>query len=309
MKPSESMWESLSIASLNTYDLNGLDMNMRDAQLAVKQEIMCDFEEVNSLNTLAYRFEHFKIPNTSLDDYKDRYYSLSSDKGFLCGVRHYGGDKDLPFLMITPNFLIEVQFKVYELYKLVETDFAKFKPLQISYWTSKIIDADQIGNVYMVAKADYILETPPWGQEKAISFIDITDDKYYVWYLQLYQEEAKLRPELSKSVQANDIETMNESLKQNLLKYICIDNKKVGLIAAVNSNFLGHQGLYFNEIVLTKDYRNKGLAKAVQRLFIKDYTNKDDYIWGTINSENFSSLLTARSNARVAIRFECFTNI
>ena len=64
------------------------------------------------------------------------------------------------------------------------------------------------------------------------------------------------------------------------------------LIAGQKSNFLGHRGVYFNAIFLCKDFRRKGLAKAAQRKFVKEFTRDNDFILGG-----------------APIRFECLVSL
>ena len=102
---------------------------------------------------------------------------------------------------------------------------------------------------------------------------------------------------------------MEESRELGLLYYGVINNENVGLIAADKTNFLSHSGVYFNEIMLTTDWKGKGLAKVLQQKFIKEHVCQLDFVWGTIDWNNKPSLKTALSNNREAIRFESFIDI
>jgi len=86
---------------------------------------------------------------------------------------------------------------------------------------------------------------------------------------------------------------------------VYMKGKKIGLIAEERSPFLGHSGVYFHEIFISKKWKGKGLAKAIQRKFVND----DDFIWGTIDAQNLPSYKTALVNKRRPIRFECFLKI
>ncbi len=102
---------------------------------------------------------------------------------------------------------------------------------------------------------------------------------------------------------------MSESLDQGLLFFAKINQEKVGLIAGIKSELLGHSGMYFNEIFISKEFRGKGLAKSIQRKFINDNAKPKDIIWGTIDYQNKCSYRTAASNERTPIRFECFLSL
>jgi hypothetical protein len=113
-------------------------------------------------------------------------------------------------------------------------------------------------------------------------------------------------PDLKWKVTLNSKETMNESFEQGLLFFAKINNEKIGLIAAIRENFLGRPGIYFNEIFISKKWREKGLAKIVQRQFLEEVCCDNEVIWGTIDAANSPSYRTALSNGRIPIRYESF---
>lgn len=154
-----------------------------------------------------------------------------------------GGDIDLPFISLKPNFKVSSQEQALMIYERIRSEFESFKP------------------------------------------------------------------RLKKRVTVNSIESMRESIDQGLLYEAHLDGQRVGLIAGERSSFLGHPGIYFQEIFISKDFKGIGLAKALQRKFVRESSNDGEYIWGTIDSLNLPSYRTAIGNGRIPIRYECFLKI
>ena len=114
---------------------------------------------------------------------------------------------------------------------------------------------------------------------------------------------------LKDKVTINSKKVMQDSIEDGLLKSVLLNGKRIGLIAAKISKFLGYNGMYFNEIFIDKNFKGKGLAKAIQRKFIQEFSRSNEFIWGTIDSQNLPSFKTALANGRKPIRFECFVPI
>jgi hypothetical protein len=161
----------------------------------------------------------------------------------------------------------------------------------------------------MVSTSEQIKNIKNWHFENEICFLKIKDDSYYDWYKKGYNEFHYSNPLLKTKVTVNSIDSMRDVLNQGLLFYIELSGERIGLIAAERSKFLGRDGLYFHEIFLSKEYKGKGLAKAVQRKFISNFAVGNEFIWGTIDSSNLPSYKTANSNGRIAVRFECFIDL
>ena len=161
----------------------------------------------------------------------------------------------------------------------------------------------------MVASFDKINSSSSWENSSRVELKKISDDNYYEWYFQGYEEFHIERPELKEMVQVNSKEVMNESLEQGLLYYALIGNEKVGLISGVKSEFLGHSGLYFYEILVRKKWKGKSLAKTIQQKMIKQAGSFSEFVWGTIDYRNQPSFRTALSNGRMPIRYENFIEV
>ena len=136
-----------------------------------------------------------------------------------------------------------------------------FKPISFCIHTKQQISEDVTGNVFLVASAKNYLSRLPWKNEYNLALTKVSDDSYYDWYKKHYDEFHQGQIDFKNSVPLNSKEIMEESRELGLLYYGVINNENVGFIAADKTKFLGHSGIYFNEIMLTRDWKGKGLAK------------------------------------------------
>tara|TARA_R110002072_G_scaffold534_2_gene3605 strand:+ start:139311 stop:140258 length:948 start_codon:yes stop_codon:yes gene_type:complete len=300
---------SFAEAAFNTFDTSKLSIDPQVAMEELKEDIVSELEDLNSEQTKKARLDHFQVEGTSPDDYSERLLDLDNNRKVIYGIRHKGGNKEIPFIQFTPNFKINSKSEVLEIYEQIKTEFKVFNPLYVSLFSREKVDADLFGSVYMVSTAEKFKELAPWKEEAQVKIELITNDSYYDWYKSGYDQFHADYPQLKNKVTVNSKELMRESLDEGLLKLFTIDGEKVGLIGAEKSKFLGHDGLYFNEIYIEKNWKGKGLAKAMQRIFVASSTKGHELIWGTINDSNIPSYKTAYSNGRRAVRFECFFSL
>lgn len=298
---------SFAQGELNTFDLSNIEL---DTNLALKElgdEIVSEWNELNSIEVMESRSKYFEVPNTKSRDYAEKLLELSGDKKVIYGIRHMGGSKELPFINLKPNFRISNSEEALKIYEKVKDEFMSFSPLYLSFWSPIKMEVDFIGSTYLVAKSIDIKKMHAWEDEASVELKRIEDDSYYDWYKSGYEKFHKERPDLKKKVVVNSLDSMRDSVEQGLMYEVYFDDEKIGLIAGESSPLLGHSGVYFHEIFISKKWKGKGLAKAIQRKFIEMGTKDDDFIWGTVDSHNLPSYKTALSNGRRPIRYECFT--
>ncbi len=298
---------SFATAVLNTYDLSKLKIDKERALSFLSDQILSDFEELNLAETMSARHQYYKIGEAS--DYAESFIELGESKKIICGIRHLGGNPDLPFINCLPNFEMTSIEEAKKIARVVQSRFEKFSPRYLSFYSSKKMEIDLIGSIYLVSNSKSMSEARDWKLNETISLERIVDHSFYDWYKEGYEEFHQEQPHLRSKVTVNDLDTMTDSLDQGLLFYAKIGQERVGLIAAIKSEFLGHPGIYFNEIFLSKKFRGKGLAKSLQRKFILDHARPEDIVWGTIDDQNKYSYQTAVSNGREAIRYECFLKL
>jgi len=216
---------------------------------------------------------------------------------------------DDAFINILSNFKT-TQKELLEIYKAyLDKYFKPFNPLYLRYYTNQIIESDRRNNCYMVQNASIIKKEIIFEQEKDINLITPQSDHYYKEYVTAYEIFHQKNPHLKNIVACNDLKLMELSRNAGLLKEVMHKDGTIGLIAALNSEFLGHPGVYFIELLLKERWRGKGLAKAMQRKYINQICKDDEIVWGTIDLINKPSLMTAKANLRKAIRYENFVKI
>ncbi|MGI4992080.1 hypothetical protein ACRXCV_05595 [Halobacteriovorax sp. GFR7] len=298
-----------ALAELDTYNLEGFRIGKDIALSSIEEDLLDDLNDLNSMETKLARHKLFKVDNATVDDYEESLIDLGDGRKVICGIRHYGRDPNLPFINLIPNFCLSSKSEALGVYKLIKDRFEIFSPKFLSFHSSMRMDVDSIGVIYMAILAERIRKLRPWSEEEGLELINISDDSYYDWYVEGYQQFNREYPEMAKDVKANSKELMNESIEQNLLKYAYYKGERIGLIAAVKNKTLGHDDFYFNEILILKKFKGLGLAKAIQRKFIHENTMGHELVWGTIFDKNKASLKTAMSNNRKPIRYECFINL
>lgn len=294
---------------LNTFNLKEFNLNESLALNELSKEIRSEWEELNSSEVKKSRWEFFKIPGTKPEDYSERLLTLKDGRKLIYGIRHFGGDCNLPFVSLRPNFKIKRLEDTLELYRLIKDELAPFRAQSLCFWSNQQLVIGQIHSTYLVATASEIKAMKPWSEEANLVLRASADDSYYDYYKLGYKKFHLERPDLKSKVTLNSLDIMEASREQGLLYEVFYQGSRMGLIAAERSSLLGHEGLYFNEIFIETRWKGKGLAKALQRKFVHQYARDEDLIWGTIDSSNVPSYQTAIRNGRRAIRFESFVDV
>jgi len=110
-------------------------------------------------------------------------------------------------------------------------------------------------------------------------------------------------------VPINDKEEMEESRRQSCLFLVYVNGVKAGLIAGIPQPLLGLHGIYFIEIMMTRQFKGQGLASVVQRKYIDSLPGNYEIVWGTIDTMNLASTKTALKVGRKSIREEYFISV
>lgn len=295
-------------AILNTFELSEFRIDKKLALADLKKELIADWEGLNSEHVKTKRHGFFKVLKSKPSDFSERLLQLSGARLLICGIRHKGLNPELPFVNCIPGFKLESKKEALEVFKEVRDYFKVFDPKYICFWKKQKSDCDLLGSVYMLGEAATIMSKNHLNEE-SLHLEKVTTESYFPWYQKIYEDFHKDSPNLKWKVSTNDKEVMNESLGQGLLYFANVDEQRVGLIAAVRSEFLGHRGIYFNEIAIEKNWKGKGLAKILQKKFVSEISDSDEFIWGTIDGHNIPSYKTALANGRRPVRYECFFDV
>jgi hypothetical protein len=305
---SDNIISRFAQAELMTFDLSMLPIDEQRATAALKDDVATSYANLNSGSAKRKRHTRFQIPHTTPEDYSERLVELDSQRHVICGIRHMNLNPERPFIALRANFRLFGTEIIEDIYWQIQTLFTVFEPGFIAVQTRKPIGSS-LGNVHMAQRARVIQELSPWPTESKIQLKRVRSRRYFDWYRAGYASFHERNPHMVEHVPANPLETMEESREVKLLYYMMIDAQQAGLIAAVQSDFLGHPGLYFNEIFITEEFAGQGYAKALQRKFIAQCTSPDEIVWGTIDALNLPSYKTARANNRMPIRHESFIPI
>lgn len=262
--------------------------------------------ELSDEKNLKEWYKEINIPNTKVEDFKERIFDTKSGK-VLMGIRFLGLDINKPFVNVWSSFPIEN-----ELQKII--DFAKnsfkiFQPKHIRFWANpknKLSKANQqhICQNYLVGSINEISKTEKPSNFESIELVQITNLDFYDWYLELYQEFHQENPNLRSYVALCSKGIFEDSIKQNLCYFIQYKNEIIGIIAAEKDEYFGVPSLYMNEIVISKKFKGKKLATAIQRKLINFNKNEFEFIWGNIDQKNIPSTKNAFRIGRKIISSE-----
>ena len=305
---SESVLSGLSEAELKTYDLSQLPIDADRARRSIRAEVSELFDDLNADSARTARCARFRIPDSTPDDFAEHLLPVAGAGHALCGIRHANLNPELPFVALKTDFPLSGVEAVAEVYAQVEAHFRVFRPRWVAVTTRRPIGG-QLRATWMVQHARAMQARGPWPGEAALSLEQVSSTDYYAWYRAEYEAFLEAHPHLVDLVSINDLSVMEQSREAGLLHYLMLDGARAGLIAAERSDFLGHPGLYFNELYLTEAHRGRGLAKALQRRFVAECCPGDAFVWGTIDADNQASYRTARANGRLAIRCESFVPV
>lgn len=291
---------------MDTYDWERVSLNRQNVYNSIQEDLRTSFNELNLEEVQKKRCASMKIGN--FQDYQEKIISLSDERKLICGIRHLGCNPKLPFIHIVPNFSLKNKKEALDIGRILYQEFSIFHPKTLCFWSKTKVEVDRPGVLYLVARSEDI-QARSFSNSKDIFLKKVEDQSYYNWYQCEYEKFHLQFPHLKWTVTVNSQDIMEQSRKEGLLYYGVVNDEIIGLIAAVRSNFLGHSGLYFNEIYLTSKWRGQKLAPILQRRFILEQASPREIIWGTIDAENLPSLKTALSNGRFSVRFENFVKL
>lgn len=282
------------------------------------KELLNEFDalcDLNRADIVARRLEHFKIPNAKAEDFCERILQIDSQSKLLAGIRWVGGNPTRPFVSVWPDFAIQSRDDIDRLAALVNANFAVFAPREISLWidakapgVEALRETGTVKRRYIVGRTQSIRESQRPERYNDVILVPPSDD-YYDWYVRSYHEFHASQPDLKDWVPVNDKDEMEECRRSGHLFLVQVNGSQAGLIAAKPEPLLGMEGVYFTDIMMSRAYKGKGLAPAVQRKFIDRLPEDCEIVWGTIDAKNISSTKTAIKVGRRSIREELFVKL
>ncbi len=293
-----------------SYDLSMIAPVDENAALAA---VMTDMEELLELNkddTRSGRFNYFNIPNTTVADYSERIFEFDSNRRILAGIRHVGGNRDLPFVNVTANFSLTNNREISEISALVKKEFKVFKPKHFAFWANHELSESNSITIpvrrYLAARLSALDLSIT---DTALKVELLTDDSYWQGYQAEYQKFHHTNPELKSWVTASEKDDLERYRLQSLLFKFYYKNQFAGLVGGEVSNLLGLKGLYMGELLIVEQFKGQGLACQMQKLFLQAVAKNFEVVWGTIDVRNIPSTKTALRVGRKPMRTEFFSAI
>jgi hypothetical protein len=179
MKLSKIDVNCFAVQELNTFKLSNIVLDTKLALKTLEEEIVSEWDELNSLEVMGSRNNYFSVPNTKSSDYAERLAEFSDDKKVIYGIRHMGGNKELPFINIKPNFDIKSFKEVSEISETLKNEHSAFKPLYLSFWSPREMDEGFVGSTCVVTKSEVVKALQPWESEESLELKKVKDDTYY----------------------------------------------------------------------------------------------------------------------------------
>lgn len=310
MELDDGLARSFANAALECYDLSGLELDRERALVALAAEYRDNFADLDDEEVKERRWNHCKIPGTNPEDFREWIVPVGEGRHVICGIRHLGMNLEKPFVQVCPDFAFRNSEEAKSIYgKHLGDRFAMFHPHWIQVYTPTGEESEAGGSLALVARSKSIVSKRSLRTDENLLLVEPNRDDYYQWYSDSYDAFHHEFPEKQDWVQKNDLDLMRACREEGLLRLVKIGEEIVGLIAAERSPFLGYDGIYFVEILVTKNWRRKGLAKAIQQQFVEETCSEDTIVWGLIDKSNEASIRTALANGRRIVRGECFLSV
>lgn len=299
--------ETLVSSRFNLLKLNQLFAPYGDiVSQGIKDEIE-SLKELTCADVCRKRHQHFNLPKTKPEDFKERIIQLGENDFILAGIRFNGMDVTKPFVSVWSSTLELSELKIGGMRNIIRKEFSVFDPyaFQMRLPSSMAVPMDSEADRFVIAglieemeglsSSGIVLETP-----KEIDFYEKYKDEYELFH--------QMHPALAREVKREDKIDLQDALRKNLLFTIYIDGTFAGLIAGYESDYNGIKGVCILEELLFHSYRGKGYGPQIQNAFANKLRGKYKILWGTISAKNAPSLKTALSNRRKVIETDYFFN-
>ena len=297
-------------ATLNsTYDVEVITPVDEKAALAsVLQEIE-GLLTLNNFKTRKNRHNHFKIPGTDEDSYCERQYELDRRGSFFAGIRHAGGNPQLPFVNVTLGFEMGPG-DVPEIASIVAEEFKQFQPLNFAAWMKPKAESNfprgslKVARRYLARRVSEL--ELPFDNSVPFEVRRIENDSYFRWYEDEYRKFHDANPDLKSWVTISDKDELENYRNERLLFGSYLDGRLIGLVGGESRSLLGLSGLYMGELLISEEYKGEGFAPQMQKQFLRHAGEGFEVVWGTIDARNIPSTRTALRVGRRPMREEIF---
>jgi RimJ/RimL family protein N-acetyltransferase len=295
-----------------TYDLDVISPFNEQAAL---RSVVADVDSLLALNdpeTQQRRHDHFKISGTTEDSYREGVFELEPSRPLLAGIRHVGGDRELPFVNVTLGFELADR-DIPKISNLIAREFRPFQPKHFAVWlrpgSERNLPKEKstAANRYLARRiGDLDLAS---NASNSIELLPIEIESCFAWYENEYQKFHSANPDLKSWVTASEREDLEKHESQGLLYGAYLGQELVGMIGGESQELLGLRGLYMGELLVGESHKGKGFATEMQRQFIRRFRDSFELVWGTIDARNIPSTKTAMRVGRRLLRTEYFVRL
>ncbi|SDL98964.1 hypothetical protein SAMN04487916_12046 [Arthrobacter sp. ov407] len=245
-------------------------------------------------------------------DMTERLLEASDDRTVVSGLRYLNLDPAFPFVAVKTTARVNDAEAVDALAAQVAEAYRGVRVRGFTFWEQpglKLSSAENwatvmAGSVDMAARADGRDLTGTLTISWPVAATDVFAD-----YQREHQAWRADAPELSSFVSESGQEGLQEAADQGLLMSLRDDLGFAGLAAATMSPLFGRRAVCMLDVFLTERLRGRGLAPAMQSVFLAGQRSGADTVWGHIHAENLPSLRTAQKLGRRPVQQEYFVSL
>lgn len=281
----------------------------------LKKEISSDLSQLAELSlpeVYIERFNYFKLDGPAAEDFRERILEVEKDKFIMAGIRFKGLNIKKPFISIIANFVITNNMLPI-LGELIKNEFSVFKPVAFQFQLpseSELIAPElEVDRYTIVGPVEDLIEHKLPDRTEKVELVELKTTEFYDEYLNEYKIFHEKNPNLKDEVKPESLEDFKDSIANQLLYKIIIENKHAGIIAGSAFDYYGIQGVCILEEILYDSFKGKGLGAYLQKEFAKKLQGRYQLLWGTISSLNPPSLKTAFRNGRKIEEIEYSFNL
>ncbi len=247
---------------------------------------------------------HCPVRDATPADYGVRMNQLRGVGTLLAGIHFYDGDTSRPFVNVTATDFELNPETIGAVAELLSREFAVFCPQRFRIWIDSedepLVRAPgaEVDQWILAGRRDEIRRRVALDQRARVSLVPDPDLASHSEFERCYREFNEQHPgtEAWNSAVGRDI--LERCARDGGSFRVHIDGEPGGWIAAWLSGEGPCSDRTMADELLEAEHRGKGLAAAMQRMFLEALPDGEELIWGTIDPRNAASLGTARRVGR-----------
>ena len=248
----------------------------------------------------------------SARDMTERLLVAADDGPVISGLRFRNLDPTFPFVAVKSSVRVNDAAAVDVLAARVAETYRGAGVRGFTFWEQPGLDLPATENWATVMAGPLGAAAKAGGREGTgaltASWPD-TAGEVFADYRREHQAWRSDAPGLAPFVSESDPQGLQEAADQGLLMSLRDSQGFAGLVAATVSPLFGRSALCMLDIFLAHRLRGKGLAPAVQSMFLAGQRSGADTVWGHIHAANLPSLRTAVRLGRRPVQQEYFVSL